>query len=115
MTPADYLKLATELPSVSLERLATGMNINVGGKPFATTAEPSGVAVLKFSSDQQAMLCAAEPDLFTVSPSQWGRHGWTRLDVTRADEDTVSSALRMAWANRASRRLREWLANGDTP
>lgn len=105
MTPATFLRLALSLPGVTTEKLVTGTNINVSGKVFSTTAEPRGIAALKFTHDQQQMLCEAAPDMFRVSPSQWGRHGWTHLDVAKADEATVTSALWMAWRNRASKTL----------
>jgi hypothetical protein len=107
MTPEAFLKLALSLPGVKTTRLATGTNIDVSGQPFATTAEPRGISALKLTPDQQRMLCEAEPELFHRSPTQWGRHGWTHLDVTRADDATITSALWMAWRNRASKKLRE--------
>lgn len=107
MTAAEFLKLALSLPEVKVTRLATGTNLDVSGQPFATTAEPNGVSALKLTMEQQRMLCEAEPGLFKRSPSQWGRHGWTHLDVKRADKTTVTSALWMAWGNRVSKRLRE--------
>jgi hypothetical protein len=107
MTPAAFLKLALSLPGVTTEKLVTGTNINVSGKVFSTTAEPRGIAALKLTLEQQRMLCEAEPQMFRVSPSQWGRHGWTHLDVKTADDTTIRSALWMAWRNRASKRLQE--------
>lgn len=107
MTAAEFLDLALSLPEVKLTKLVTGTNIDVCGKPFATTAEPHGISAMKFTAEQQRMLCEAEPGVFVRSPSQWGRHGWTHVDVKKADAATVTSALWMAWGNRASRRLRD--------
>ena len=105
MTPATFLKLALALPGVSRGEHQGGADLRVGGKIFSSPADREGAAVLKFTPEQQEILCAAEPAVFEPVPGGWGRKGWTRFLVTHADETTARSALWTAWRNVAPKKL----------
>ncbi|MEZ5937843.1 MAG: MmcQ/YjbR family DNA-binding protein [Hyphomonadaceae bacterium] len=106
MTPAAYLKLAMAMPGSQASSHHGSSDIRVGGKIFTTPADrDGGYAILKLTGEQQAMMCKAEPDLFSPVPGGWGRKGWTRFLVDRADAATAKSALWTAWRNVAPKRL----------
>ena len=108
MTPAAFLELALSLPRTAVGRHQSGEDLRVGGKIFASPAtRPGGSAVVKLTLEQRDVLCAAEPEVFTPVVGMGASKGWTRIFVARADETTARSALRMAWRNVASAKLRD--------
>jgi hypothetical protein len=95
-----FLKLALSLPETAQSSHMGAADIRVRGKIFAQPAErPGGSAIVKLTHEQQEMMCAAEPTIFTAEPGYWGRQGWTRLTVEAADEATARGALWAAWRN----------------
>ncbi len=44
--------------------------------------------------------------MFTPCNGAWGAKGWTYLILAAADEATAASALRMAWRNTATPKIR---------
>ena len=106
MTPEDFRRLALELPeAVENAHLGTP-DFRVAGKIFATLSATRGTGVVKFIREQQEMLCAAEPELFSPVPDRWGQSGWTILQIASADEAGLRNALLLAWRNVAPKRLR---------
>ncbi len=106
MTPAAFLKLALSLPETAEGSHMGHSDLRVAGKIFSSKADrPGGAAYLKLKPDQQAMLCGAEPEIFAPVPGGWGRNGATWIFVAKADKDTATSALWMAWRNAASKTL----------
>lgn len=105
MTPAAFRKLALSLPEAAASSHFGTPDFRVGGKIFASAGKRDGYVVLKLAPDQQAMLCAAEPEIFAPIDHAWGRKGWTSLVLGKVDVATAKSALWMAWGNTAPRKL----------
>ena len=105
MTPDDFRRLATALPEAAEQSHMGHPDFRVGGKIFAGL-DPSGArATVKLTPDQQDVLMAAEPGMFTPCAGAWGMRGWTYLILAAADEATAASALGMAWRNTASAKI----------
>jgi len=108
MTPAAFLKLALSLPDAVQSAHQGGADIRVANKIFASPADRAdGEAILKFTPEQQDMMCAAEPKVFKPVAGAWGAKGWTRLTVKNADATTAKSALWTAWRNVAPAKLQK--------
>lgn len=100
MNSAAFQKLALSLPEAEASTHMGNADIRVRGKIFAGPGEGrAGAAIVKLTTEQQEMLCDAEPSVFQPVDGWWGRKGWTRLFVEVADEVTAASALWMAWRN----------------
>jgi len=70
------------------------------GRIFATLGTPGpDWAMVKLPPEQQAVLLAAEPLVFTPAAGAWGRKGSTLLRLANADRASAESALHMAWQN----------------
>jgi len=101
-----FRALALGLPETAQSSHMGAADFRVRGKIFAQPAgRPGGSAIVKLTREQQEMMCAAEPAVFTPEPGHWGRLGWTRLAVEAADETTARGALWTAWRNVAPKAL----------
>jgi hypothetical protein len=78
-------------------------DFRIGGKIFATLGYPDARwAMVKLTPDEQALLIANEPAIFSPANGAWGRSGSTLILLERADQTTVRSALAMARARIAA-------------
>ncbi len=106
MTEAEFVAIALGLPDVELSVNHGRPALNLKGKIFAGPGEGrGGVAVVKFTPEQQEMFCEVEPAIFRPDPTGWGRMGWTSFNVEAADPATARSALVTAWRNVARKTL----------
>jgi hypothetical protein len=55
--------------------------------------------------EQQTVLTELKPTVFTPVPGGWGRRGSTNVNLEAADEMSLTSALLMAWRDKAPKRL----------
>jgi len=105
MDAGAFLVLALGLPETQLCSHMRNLDIRVRGKIFAGPVGPRGTAIIKLTSEQQEMMCGAEPAVFAPEDGYWGRAGWTRLTVAATDEATALGALWTAWRNVAPKSL----------
>ena len=101
----DFRRLALSLPEAVESAHLGRPDFRVGGRIFATLWTKERRAVVLLSPEEQAMLLAAEPAIFAAVPGGWGRRGATFIVLEAVDETTLTSALRIAWARRAPKRL----------
>lgn len=81
-------------------------DFRVGGKIFATLGYPNDEwGVLKLTSDQQARLYEAEPEVFVPVKVMWGRRGATTVHLKTVKAEALRDALLAAWRNTAPKRL----------
>ncbi len=100
MTPDAFRQLALVLPGATENVHMNHPDFRVGKKVFATLGYPNaGFAMVKLTPEQQKMLIAAEPDIFSPAAGAWGRGGSTLVNLDRVDEVTAKSALQMARGN----------------
>lgn len=105
MKQDEFRALALGFPeSVEASHFDTA-DFRVRGKIFATLREADGRAVLKLSPDEQQLLMATSSGLFEPVAGSWGRKGWTRVSLDRADAETVRHAMGMAWRSVAPKKL----------
>jgi len=105
MHPDEFRAIALLLPEVEAGAHTGHPDLRIRGKVFATLWPDEDRAVVKLTPDEQEIRTDAEPDVFSPIPGAWGRRGWTNLDLTTAEEETVRSALLAAWRNVAPPRL----------
>jgi hypothetical protein len=105
MTAADFRRLALAFPQAVEQGHMGHPDFRVGGRIFATLDGGGGRGVLKLMPDQQEVLMAAEPGLFSPAAGAWGARGWTHVSLAEANEAVIGGALRMAWRNTAPKAL----------
>ena len=100
----DFRILALALPHV-LEKphfQRSSFRVDVPkGKIFTTMPGDEASANLMLTRDQQDMLCAAEPGIFSPLPNKWGEKGATLIDFAACELLTAKSVLKLAWKNAA--------------
>ncbi len=106
MDAEAFRDLALSMPEAAQSSHLGAVDFRVRGKIFGQPAgKPGGSAIVKLTREQQEMMCAAEPSVFSAEPGHWGRLGWTRLAVDAIDDVTAWSALWAAWRNVAPKAL----------
>jgi hypothetical protein len=104
MTPEAFRALALTRPeAVESAHLGT-IDFRVGGKIFATLGGAAGRPVVKLTPEEQDLLTAAAPTVFSPADGRWGRFGWTHLNLSELDEATAEDALTRSWRNVKARR-----------
>jgi hypothetical protein len=106
MTETELLALVRAFPECAQSAHFGTTDFRVRNKIFATNPKP-GVLNLNLTREQQQMLVASEPGIFSALPNRWGEKGWTTARIEVLDEATARSALTMAWGNVAPRALRQ--------
>ena len=104
MQQADFRALALAFPGAVEASHFNVADFRVRNRIFATLREMDGRAVLKLSPDQQQLLMETSPGIFEPIKGSWGRKGWTRVDLDRADTDTVRHAMTISWRSVAPKR-----------
>ena len=99
-----FRKLALELPEAEEKSHFGKADFRVRNKIFATLLDAES-GVVKLLPEQQAMMIAGEPKIFSAIKGGWGNQGWTRVDLLLADEVTLQSALTTAWRNVAPKKM----------
>jgi len=105
MQSDDFRRLALALPESQEKSHFGKADFRVKNKIFATLKdEKSGV--IKLRPEQQEIMTAAEPKIFTALKGGWGDQGWTQISLAAVDEITLKSALLAAWRNVAPKSLK---------
>lgn len=100
MTAEDFRRIALALPDTLEVSHGGHPDFRVGKKIFGTLGYPdAGYGMVKLTPEQQAVVVAAEPDIFVPVAGGWGRRGSTYVRLAAADAVTLESALTMAWRN----------------
>ena len=106
MTRDEFRLIALSLPETTETDDQGTTHFRVGGRPFARLpARDTGWADALLSRRDAALCGAGEPELFAPLPSTWLRTGYTQINLKKAGEHTVRSALVAAWREAAPRRL----------
>jgi hypothetical protein len=105
MTPHHFRAIALRLPEAVEGAHMGRADFRVAGKIFVTLSPKLDLGMAKLTPEQQELLCAAEPAIFTPVPGGWGRRGATHIRLAAADAASLESALAMAYRNVAPKRL----------
>lgn len=112
MTVDDFRTLALSLPMAIEKPHFDRASFRVDaprGKTIATLLEAGATANVFLSVEEQEMLIAAEPSIFSKVPNKWGDKGATTIVLEKADETTALSALKMSWRHAAPAKLQDLL------
>jgi hypothetical protein len=104
MTPADFRRIALDLPGAEESSHMGSPDFRVGGRIFATLAsQDQGYGNLMLTPEQQADFVAELPAVFMPIQGGWGKMGMTHIVLAQADEAILCGALRAAWQVRVDK------------
>ena len=112
LTVAEFRVLALRLPKSIEKPHFNRASFRVDaprGKTIATMLEDEGTANVFLTVEEQDMLIASEPNIFSKVPNKWGNKGATTIVLSEVDEKTALSALRMSWRHAAPDKLHNLL------
>lgn len=106
MTEGTFRSMALSLPEAIESAHMEHPDFRVRGKIFATLGYPSkGWGMVKLTPEQQGRLVQDHPNVFVPTAGAWGARGATNVRLSKADRDTVFTAMAAAWRNIAPNRL----------
>ena len=110
MTVDEFRTLALTFPKAiekpHFNRASFRVDVN-RGKVFATLLETEATANIFLSVEEQEILIASEPSVFSKVPNKWGDKGATTIALENSDEITARSALKMSWRRAAPESLED--------
>jgi hypothetical protein len=105
MTRDDALALALALPETLAAPHFDRTAVKVAkGRIFATFGAAGDMNV-KLTPDEQEMFVETGAGAVSAIAGGWGRQGWTRVELARADRPLVLSLLNAAWRGAAPPKL----------
>ena len=100
MSVQRFRKAALSLPDAVEGAHHGTSDFRFRNRIFATLGYPDkDWGMVKLLPEQQQMLVAAEPAMFTPIKGTWGLRGATSVRLAEVDARTLRSALTMAWRN----------------
>jgi len=100
-------QLALSLPEVEERDHFGSPSFRVKGKIFAQLSAQGSKeqrALVKLSMADQSALTMSAPDTFSAEP-QWGRHGWTYVQLATVEESMLRGVLMRSWQLVAPKKL----------
>ncbi len=110
VTLADLRQIALALPETDEHPHFEITSFRVKKKVFATVNPPEGRATVRLSAEDQDVFCAMSKGAMYPVPNQWGKYGWTHIDLTKAETEMCLDALQTAWYTVAPPKLRDGVA-----
>jgi hypothetical protein len=105
VSAAQFRKLALGLPEVEEKSHFEQPDFRVRNKIFAGLSADEKLGTLKLTAEIQAMLLSAEPDVFVPAAGAWGRGGWTRIVLAKAELRGLRELVEEAYGLVAPKRL----------
>src|SRR5215469_8482401 len=106
MKADSFRRMALSFPETTEGAHRNHPDFRVSGKVFATLGYPDKRwGMVRLTPEEQDNVLREYPDAFHPSSGAWGRQGSTNVLLREVDKATLNRALRMAWQNRAPRKL----------
>ncbi len=102
----DLKSLAISFPEVTEEPHFEKTSFRVKGKIFVTYDQKRNRATIKLSPEDQDVFSLGDHGISPVD-NQWGKQGWTFLDLNRTGKELFRDALMTAYCEVAPKSLAE--------
>lgn len=100
MNIADFRRIALSMEGAEEASHMGAPDFRVGGHIFATLASHGN---LMLTPEQQAAFVEELPQVFIPVAGGWGRMGATHVDLSKANEEILTGAIRVAWMIRVEK------------
>lgn len=98
MTPIEFRELALSFPGTEEAPHFDRTAFKVTGKRiFASIHEPTAIANLKLTAEDQPIFCSFDKSAVYPVPNKWGLQGWTTFELKRVPKELMLDALDTAY------------------
>ena len=106
MNADNFRRIALSFPETTESAHMNHPDFRVCGKVFATLGYPDKRwGMVRLTPEEQDNVLREHPDAFNPCSGAWGRKGCTNVRLSVVDKSTLQRALRIAWRNRAPKRV----------
>ena len=99
MTAAGFRRIVLGLEGAIESAHMGHPDFRVGGRIFASLQPARKTAMVKLTPEQQEQFIREHPASFEPESGAWGRQGYTRVILAKADAEAVGEAATLAWRN----------------
>lgn len=115
VTDDDIREIALSLPGAYEDTHRRVPAFRIQARIFAMLSDEAPRLVIKLEREDQLNMMQGHPGV-VVPGRHYSHHGWTRVDLARAERDLVENLLKLAWTHVASKRLaRAYWSGVETP
>jgi hypothetical protein len=105
VTIDEFKRLALSFPETTEQPHFEKTSFRVGKKIFATFNEKENAACLKFNEIDQDVFCTIAKSIIYPVPNQWGKQGWTFIQLDKVRTEILADALTTAFCEVAPKKL----------
>jgi hypothetical protein len=105
MNAEEFRMLALSLPEAIEGAHMRHPDFRVGGKIFATLQPDEKWGVVMLTPNQQTDFVTRDPATFVAAKGSWGQRGCTQVLLNDVKVSSVKNALKLAWTNKAPKKL----------
>jgi len=106
MNADSFRRIALSFPETIESAHMNHPDFRVSGKVFATLGYPDKRwGMVRLTPEEQDNVLRQHPDAFNPCSGAWGRQGCTNVLLGAVDKTTLQRALRIAWRNRAPKKI----------
>jgi len=105
MTAASFRQIVSAMSGTSEGAHMGHADFRLDGRVFASLDRDERWGSLKLTPAEQQHFMSVAPAVFVPASGAWGVQGWTKVDLSRADEEAVGDALTCAWQQAHARSI----------
>ncbi len=100
-----FRELALSFEEVTEQPHFEKASFRVKKKIFVTLDEAKSIACVKFSATHQSVFCLIDETLIWPVPNEWGKEGWTLINLKKIKKELLKDALTTAYCSVAPKAL----------
>ena len=97
--PEKFRQMALSLPETTEAPHFEIHSFKVVNKLFATLNLKENRATVKLSVEEQDLFCLYDKNVMYPVPNQWGKYGWTHINLKTIPEEMCVDALIAAYCD----------------
>lgn len=107
VTIERFREIAFYFPEIEESPHFEKTSFRVNKKIVATLDLKTQIVCVKLSEIDQSAFCAFDNTIIYPVPNKWGKNGWTLIELTKVNEETLIDAFKTAYVGIAPKRLVE--------
>lgn len=97
VTIERFRELITSFPKMEELPHFEKTSFRVNKKIVATLDVKTLIVCVKLNEIDQSAFCSFDASIIYPVPNKWGKSGWTFIELTKVEEETLIDALRTAY------------------